>query len=400
MTVKFTDKLVKKYIKEAKPGYHGDGNGLFLRISKERTGFWVVRYTIHGKRREISIGSYPNISLADSRLQALQTKSDVKQGIDPQAEKKRGDKHNINTVADLAQDWLAELEKRLKHPNIPRRVYTKEIAPVIGKLAIDQVNPIDIREIIQRISTSNRPTIANDCLMYCKQLFRHSIKLGLRTYNPAEAFNVNDAGGVEKSRSRALSLNEIKQAFACFREHNNQFTRENYLAVSLLLTLAVRKGELIAAEWTEFDLDKALWEIPEGRSKTGRPITVPLPKQAIEWLKELKTRAYNSEYVFPNRRASKRFGHISPDTVNAAIQKLFREKKMPIEHFTVHDLRRTCRSLMSNLGVPGHVAERCLNHKLKGVEGIYDRYDYLDERREALNKIAELTQPIILPKEA
>ncbi len=206
MTVKFTDKVIKKYIKEGKPGYHGDGNGLFLRISKERTGFWVIRYTVHAKRREISIGSYPEIALTEARLQALQTKSNAKKGIDPQAEKKRGDKHEMSTVDNLAQDWLVELEKRLKHPNIPRRVYTKEIAPVIGELAIDQVSPIDIREILQRISTSNRPTIANDCLMYCKQLFRHSIKLGLRTYNPAEAFSVNDAGGVEKSRSRALSL--------------------------------------------------------------------------------------------------------------------------------------------------------------------------------------------------
>ncbi len=141
----------------------------------------------------------------------------------------------------------------------------------------------------------------------------------------------------------------------------------------------------MAAKWQEFDFDTALWHIPQERSKTGRGISVPLASVVIEWLKELQIRAYGSDFVFPNRRASKRFGHISPDTINAAIQKLFREEKMPVEHFTVHDLRRTCRSLLAEAGVAGHVAERCLNHKLKGVEGIYDRYDYLDERREALD---------------
>jgi integrase len=93
------------------------------------------------------------------------------------------------------------------------------------------------------------------------------------------------------------------------------------------------------------------------------------------------------------------------DTLNRAIAKLFGKepgKKLQPENkmgdlteFTVHDLRRTCRSLLAAVGVPGHVAERCLNHKLKGVEGIYDRYDYYEERKQALNKVAEMVTPVI-----
>lgn len=355
----------------------------------------MVRYTINKKRREVTIGKYPELSLADAKYQAAQIRVDVKSGIDPIAEKKRSETPEFRTVDDLAADWLKECDKRLKHPNIPRRVYTKDIAPTIGELGIEQVTPRDIRAIINKIAESNRPTIANDCLMYCKQLFRHAIKLDLRTSNPAEAFTLSDAGGVEKSRSRALSLDELSLVFKCLRENHNQFTRENYLTVALLLCLGVRKGELIAATWQEFDLDKALWHIPQERSKTGKGISVPLAPIVVEWFKELKIRAYGSEYVFPNRRASKRFGHISPDTINAAIQKLFKQEKMPVAHFTVHDLRRTCRSLLAEAGVAGHVAERCLNHKLKGVEGIYDRYDYLDERREALELITNLLAEVI-----
>lgn len=126
-------------------------------------------------------------------------------------------------------------------------------------------------------------------------------------------------------------------------------------------------------------------------------IVIPLPPLAIEILKELKVRAFGSDYVFPNRRSSKNL-HMGKDTLNRAIAKLFGvepgKKKQPpnvmgnIEYFTVHDLRRTCRSLLASLSVPPHVAERCLNHKLKGVEAIYDRYDYLEERSEALKSIS------------
>ncbi len=219
--------------------------------------------------------------------------------------------------------------------------------------------------------------------------------MDLIRYNPAEAFSINDAGGVEKSRNRALSFEELQKVFTSFNQYADQFARENTLAAALLVTLGIRKGELIAAKWEEFDTKEKLWHIPKERSKTGTPISVPLSKEALDWLHELFIRSNNSEFVFPNRRSSIRFGHISPDTLNAAIQKLHSEKKLPVEHFTVHDLRRSCRSLLASEGIPGHVAERCLNHKLKGVEGIYDRYDYFDERREALQKIADKLAPVI-----
>ena len=394
MKTSFTDKKAKALLKDGKAGRFAAGNGLYFRISAEGSGFWVVRYTAFSKRREITLGKYPAITLAEANLQASQIKIDVKQGIDPLAEKKRGDIYKLETVDELAHDWLKGCEKRLEHPHIPRRIYTKDIAPVIGGLAIDRVNPRDIRTIIEKIAESGRPSISNDALMYCKQLFRHSIKLDLRETNPADAFSINDAGGVEKSRNRALSIEELELVFNTFRENKDQFTRDNYLACRLLLSLGVRKNELISAKWEEFDLEKALWNLPAKQTKTDVPITIPLPLQCVEWFQELKVRSFDADYVFPNRRASKRFGHISPDTLNAAIQKLFREEKLPVDHFTVHDLRRTCRSILASKGVPGHIAERCLNHKLKGVEGIYDRYDYFEERRDALTITSDIINNI------
>ena len=158
----------------------------------------------------------------------------------------------------------------------------------------------------------------------------------------------------------------------------------------------MRKGELIGAQWSEFNLTDKLWHLPSERSKNDVEITMPLSDLAVQCLEELKIHSVNSPPLFANRRASKRFGHISPDTLNAALKKMFDDGKMPVDHFTVHDLRRTFRSLLASQTVPGHVAERCLNHKLKGVEGIYDRYDYLDERREALDKLSSFLESLLM----
>jgi integrase len=201
------------------------------------------------------------MGLATAKLEAAKTQINIDNQIDPLAEKQRLAVREFNTVNDLAEDWLEDCAKRLKYPNIPRRVYTNDIAPSIGALRIEQVNPRDIRAIINKITESGRPTVSNDALLYCKQLFRHSIKLDLRTTNPAEAFTLNDAGGVEESRSRALSLEELQKVFQTFRENSDQFTRDNYLACALLVSLGVRKGELVAAKWEEFDLDKYVWHI-------------------------------------------------------------------------------------------------------------------------------------------
>ncbi|WP_414147855.1 tyrosine-type recombinase/integrase [Erwinia sp. BNK-24-b] len=387
-----TVKAVQSLIKAGRVGKFGDERGLYLKIPSKGEPYWMLRYTAQTKRREITLGKVSIVSLAEARSLAEDVRKKVMAGDDPIAERKLNRPEALITVNDLFEDWHKVLEKRLKHPRIPERIYRKDIAPTIGGLALSKVTPIDVRAILQNITKSGRPTISNDALLHMKQLFNHGIKLGLIQSNPATAFKVNDAGGVEKSRERALSLDEIAYVFKVFREHSDSFSRDNYLACALLLLLAVRKSELTEAPWSEFNLEDKKWSLPKERSKSGVGIVIPLPPLAIEILNELKVRAFGSSYVFPNRRVSKS-QHMAKDTLNRAIAKLFGiepgKKKKPknvmgdIEYFTVHDLRRTSRSLLASLAVPPHVAERCLNHKLKGVEGIYDRHDYFMERVKA-----------------
>lgn len=404
------NKQLNKIIKDNVPGRTAIGGGLYFRISTSSTCSWQVRYTINNKRKWFTLlDTYPHLSIADAKHEAVLLLRDVKRGKDPALEKKNAQEEEIVTVHQLFDDWFkTDVNKRLKHPEIPYRIYNKEIAPSIGELRLKDVTALRVRSIIHKVIESNRPATANDTLMYVKQLFRHAVKLGLIENNPAIAFTMSDAGGAENSRDRALDLDEISRMFSVLRSQSKSFTRENYLACALLVSLGIRKGELIASQWQEIDFDNAVWHLPSERSKTGIAISIPLPTAVIGWFNELKVRSAGSQYVFPSRRASVRRGYISSDTLNHALAKLFGKKvdsKQPpnqnyfaeqnIEHFVVHDLRRTCRSLLAYLGVSSHIAERCLNHKLKGVEGIYNRHDYMDERREALNKLAALISPFV-----
>jgi integrase len=401
---KLTAVQIKSLVKQA-PKKHADGGGLYFCVRKAGSPYWMLRYSIDGKRREATLGQYPQMSLASAREIAVLTKQGIRSGTDPIQERTKLALPELETVEQLFQDWYdTDLSQRLKHPNIPLRIYRKEIHPAIGTYRVPEVTPREIRAVLQKIQSSHRPSIANDALLYMKQLFRHGIKLDLCQSNPAAPFTVSDAGGIETSRDRTLTLEEVQHAFRVFRDNINSFGRDNYLACCLFLVLGVRKSELCEARWDEIHLDSGVWDLPQERSKTGAAISIPLPSQAIEWLRILHGHACGSPYVFPARRASKR-PHMGPDTLNRAISKLFgrepgRKVQPPnrmggLQHFTIHDLRRTFRSLAAAEGVPSHVAERCLNHKLKGVEGIYDRYDYFGERKVAHQRIANLLGPVI-----
>ncbi|MCC7464274.1 MAG: site-specific integrase, partial [Gammaproteobacteria bacterium] len=219
------------------------------------------------------------------------------------------------------------------------------------------------------------------------------VRRRLVTSNPAADFSPRlDAGGTERPRSRALSLDELAQLFERMRETPN-FGADNLLAIKLLLALCVRKGELLCARWEEFDLEGstqagAVWHLPAARTKTGESLDIPLVQIVVEWLDTLRGMAAGSEYVFPKRRRDprERVPHMGIDTLNVALQRV----KHELPHFTLHDLRRTARTHLAALGVRREVAERCLGHKLRGVEGTYDRHDYFKERRVAFGQWAQL----------
>jgi integrase len=386
--MQLTAQKIRQLLKAGVEAKIADGNGLYFRITKAKSGFWVFKYSLNSKRHDMAIGKYHDISLTDARERTLLLRKQLAIGLDPRLEQARTQQNPFKTIDDLASDWLEACSRRLNNPQIPTRIYKKDIKPAIGNMRVDDVSPIDVRDILEKINASNRPTIANDALGYLKQLFRHGMKLGVVKSNPADAFRPADAGGIEKSRDHILSKGELKELFMLINKNISSFGYENMLCVKLLLRLGVRKSELIEAPWSEFNVAKRIWQLPAARSKTNTDFKIYLSDSVVKILHELKVFARGSDYLFPSRRTSIRSPCISPDTLNRAISSLLNKTDNDIEHFTVHDLRRTFRSLLSELKVQPHIAERCLNHKLKGIEQVYDRYDYFEECVEALDKVA------------
>ena len=398
---KLTDMEIRNWI-TAGERFEGRavGGGLYLSFRElYSTPVWRFRYRFSGKRRVMNIGNYSQLSLAGARDEAKRLSARVSLGYDVAGEKQERKRdavikieaaQNAYTVAQLADEYFERMiASRWKHPNIVRARIEKDIKPAIGSLKVEDVKPRHIDDILKAVIKRGAPSISNDVLRWLKRIFNYAVKRHAIEYNPAAAFDPGDAGGKEKSRDRWLSSSELAQLFAAMREAIG-FSVENGLSVKLLLLLAVRKSELIAARWSEFDLEKEVWYLPAERTKTGSAIDIPLPEVAMEWLRELERLSCGSKWVLPARKMQDRMlPHISESTLSVALAKI----KHGLAPFTIHDLRRTARTHLEALGVVPHIAERCLNHKIKGVEGIYNRHDYFEERKAALNTWASfLTQ--------
>lgn len=396
---KLTDIQIRAWIRNGERFEgRGDGDGLWLVYRKDYAlPMWRFRYRFAGKARVMNLGSYGDLSLADARRTAKELRARVTLGFDVAGEKQdrkraavakiEADRQARN-VAQLADEYFERnILGRWKHPNIVRSRIEKDIKPAIGKLSVRDVKPMHIDEMLKKIIKRGAPTVANDVLRWARRIFDYAVKRHWIEYNPAAAFGVADAGGKELARERALSSDELVSLFEAMRLAKG-FTIENALAVRLLLLLAVRKAELVGAKVSEFDLEKAEWHLPAERTKTSAAIDIPLVPQAVESLRELVRLGGGSEYLLPARKRQERMlPHIHENTLNVALAKV--KPHMPgAAPFTIHDFRRTARTHLAALGVPPHIAERCLNHKIKGVEGIYNRHDYFPERRDALAKWA------------
>lgn len=409
---KLNDAAIRRWIKGNHWFEKSDGGGLTL-VYREgyTTPVWRLRYRIGGERsrdgkpgrtgkaRVMILGSYTDISLAEARKKAKKLRAEVELGTDVAAEKARRAREaadrieaggNVYTVSKLADDFFKHhVMGRWKHPDIVRARIEKDIRPSIGNLPVRDVKPRHIDDMLKAIVARGAPTIANDALRWTRRMFNYAVKRELADGNPAAAFDLNDAGGKEEARDRWLTDNELAKFFTAMRKTPG-LSPENILTFKLLLLLAVRKQELTGAKVGEFELKAGVWELPAERTKTGKALDIPLVPAAVSALRELIRLGEGSDYLLPARKAQERMlPHIHENTLNVALSKI-RKHIQGVEPFTIHDFRRTARSHLGKLGIPPHIAERCLNHTIKGVEGTYDRHEYFEERREALAKWARV----------
>lgn len=386
---KLTDVQIRNWIKAAKPVAIADGDGLTFTLSEKGTAAWTLRYRIAGKRKELTLGRYPDISLTKAREVSATKRAEVQQGIDVAAEKRRAGYVSANawTFRKLADDYFAKAADYLADATIyGRRQQLRDyVYPKIGGIAAADVSPVEIVAIVEATSAKSLH-VARLVLIAIREVFAHGIGRHVVTENPCAHIKAKAIiGGTKQQRERVMLTDaEIGALFKALPK----LSRPNALMVRILLATGARIGEMAQAEWVHVNFDQATWTIPAEHSKNKKPFVIPLSQMVIGWFAELQALAFSSRYVLPIR--SRNHGNeddapMEPTTLNTALANLAKTLGKKCRRFTPHDLRSTCRSHLGALGIDVLIAERCLNHSLGGLVAVYDKHDYLTERRRALD---------------
>ena len=380
---KLTDIQIKSLIRAGTPIAKSDGNGLTFTLSKNGTPAWVLRYRHGGRQKELTIGRYPDITLAKARELATESRANIQQGEDVARTKKLVARElaAAKTLRELANDYLAKAKPVLAASTFKQRKHHIDdvILPKLGSLLVREVTTTDVVYLLESVGKVH---VASLVLIALSRIFKHGIAKHLALTNPCLGITATAICDAPKPTRLRLKLteDELRLVLPALPSIGIQ----NAIAIKILLSTCVRIGELVKAEWVDINFDKAEWTIPDANSKTRKGFTIPLPPAIVGWFKELQQYACGSNYVLPTRRigASKQ-PHILTLTISVALNKLC-NKLEGVRRFTPHDLRSTARSHLTELGINLIVAERCLNHSLGGLVSIYDQHDYMTERRTAL----------------
>jgi integrase len=399
-------------LKPAEKAYcESDGGGLHVEILPTGKKRWGLKYRAANRKQEtVRLGDYPTYSLAEARSWRDECKALVKRGLSPMA-LKRGDPipagvspavkemaeafvskwclkarelakaredaaREDDTVRAFAWRWYEEIAAPAnRNPRNIERILKKDVIPVIGEKRLAEVTPDDVLMVTDRIKHRGADQMALQTRNVLKRMFAYAIARQKTQFNPAAAI---EARFIAQARSRdvALTAEEIGRLMRAI--YRSSMKRSHKLALHLLILCMVRKSELIEARWEEIDFDRAEWAIPAERMKKDRPHLVPLSRQALAMFEELRDLASGSEWVFPSRGDLHR--PISKSTLNVAVRAL----EVDVRDFVLHDFRRTASTHLHEQGFNSDWIEKALAHEQKWVRGVYNRAEYLAQRRQML----------------
>jgi len=379
-------KLTDRFIRTRKPPASGRlivtdtaVPGLSLRINPasnknpEGLRFWLLRYRPrHQARRSSVLGPYPALSLADARQRAGDIVNAANKGIDLLAEEERHAEERrkveamARTIREVGDDYLAHVKGQLKSYRGVESRFRNHIFPGLGHRLIGDVRRADVVDLLDKLQhndglrhMTNRVRESLICL------FGYAIERQLVETNPAAGTKRRK---VEMPRERILSSSELRILWQALDRIPNP--GRSYVRVSMLT--GCRREEGRAMQWSELDLAGHLWSLPSPRTKSGRPHEVPLSDAATEIIAAMPRRG---PYVFT-------IDGKRPMTVHQIKARLARESG--IQDWRLHDLRRTLRSGLAELGVRYEIAERVIGHAMPQLERTYNVFTYREEKREAL----------------
>jgi len=393
---RLTDITLRAYVARREPVAKSDGDGLTFTLSAAGTAAWVLRYRTHGKRRrEVTLGNYPDISLSRARELAREMRAHVDRGGDPAVEKQLTKMRARAewTLRELITDYRTKILTPTHYAadTIKYRTYDiKMILHRLGSRAVTSIQPMDIVAFID--DAEKTWTLSKRLLTTLTKIFDHACGMRIMHSNPCAGIRLSAIKGHRPQVRKRIMLSEDELRTLLF--DIDEIGRENALAFRILLATCVRGVELCKAKKSDVDVENGRWWVPDESVKTRRGFLVPLAEPVRGWFRELILLSGNSEYVLPARqqRRREREGgdtHVGRTTLWAAFARAFKRGDIDIRRFTPHDTRSTAKGHMRNLGVSREISEVALNHVLPGLEGIYDVREEIPERREALETWAQ-----------
>jgi integrase len=382
-----TDRAIQTRAKPAdRPFKLFDGHGLFLLVKPNSARYWRLQYRMAGKQKLLALGVYPQVSLREAREKQADARKLIRNGIDP-VEAKREQKRTLkaqseNSFESIAREWHEQNEGRWAHHHafVVLRSLQREVFPTLGTKPIREITAPMLLETIKRTEKRGALEVASRVLQRVNAVFRYAIQTGRATYNPAA-----DLVGSLKTRKvthrAALSRAELPEFLTKLNAYDGH--RITRLAMKLMALTFVRSSELRGARWEEFDFERAEWRIPAERMKMGTEHIVPLSRQAVAVIEELRPITGRYELLFPNRNNLNK-----PMSENALIYAMYRMGYH--SKATVHGFRATASTILHELGFWPDVIERQLAHaERNSVRAAYHRSEYLEERRRMMQAWAD-----------
>ena len=357
-----------------------DGAGLYLLVKPNGRKLWRLNYAYLGKQRTLSFGAWPDVSLADARERRDQARKLIAAGLDPSHEAKLAEARAMlseeNSFKLVAEEWVAKQEREgMSEVTLSKiRWLLAKAYPRIGSRPVAKITPQEALAVLRSIEATGRYESARRMRSVLGRVFRYAIATTRAEMDPSR--DLRGALTVPKAKHLAAittpkGAGELMRAIEGYTGH-----AITLFGLRLSAHLFVRPGELRQAEWSEFDFDRSVWNIPEQKMKMRRPHRVPLSTQVIALFEQLWELTGTGRYCFPSFRSPLR--PMSENTVNAALRALgFSQEEM-----TAHGFRAMAATLLNETGKfnPDAIERQLAHMETNAIRRAYTRGEYWDER--------------------
>ena len=393
-----TDAQVRKIKPLDKKKRYSDEKGLYLEVTPSGGKFWRLKYRFNGRESTLTIGSYPEITLAQARRSRDEARIQLYSNIDPNAIKNERLQQIDESILfkSLAMEWMEDRKAVIKENTYLRdlSVFEKDLFPALGDMPIDQIKGKDVLTCAKKIEERGAQEMAKRSIPLAGRIFRFAIRKGIIENDPTP--HLQEALKPRKVKHMArLDISEFPPFLERMdRYHGNPMIKT---AIQLMTLTFVRTAELRMMEWDEIDFETKLWRIPAEKMKMAQPHIVPLSKQALELLEGLQPLTGNKQYVFYNHSTAK---PMSSNGILCVIRTMGYNGKM-----TGHGFRGLASTTLHEQGYMHDAIEIQLAHQVgNAVSQAYNHAQYLDYRIKMMQDwsdfIDSLRNKIVLfPKE-